>query len=74
VVASLQDAFPVFSIATQQGYRGRRIVAVRLDGAAGLHTVVSDDPDEVRQELSRAVTPSSAGPSVPLGGGCSEPA
>ena len=52
VIAKFSRDFPEFTFATQTTWSGVSIVAVRLDGAEGVHTVVTPDPDELHAELA----------------------
>lgn len=56
VIAKFCRDFPEFRFATQTTWSGVSIVAIRLDGAEGLHTVVTGDPDELRAELALSRT------------------
>lgn len=54
--------FPAYEFATQQTYSGVSLVAVCRDGAAhaGTYAIVTSDPSEMRQVLTREIGPASA--------------
>lgn len=52
VIAKFRGDFPEFRFATQTTWNGVSIVAVRMDSAEGLHTVITGDPDEMLAELA----------------------
>jgi hypothetical protein len=52
LIADFRRDFPEFRFATQTTWSGVSIVAIRQDGAEGLHTIVTPDADEMRTELA----------------------
>jgi hypothetical protein len=54
VIATFQADFPLFAFAPQRTCNGFSVAAVRRNYAEGLHTIISDDPAEVRTELDLA--------------------
>jgi hypothetical protein len=53
-IAKFRSDYPEFRFAIQTTWSGTSIVAIRLDGAEGLHTLVTGDPDELVAELARS--------------------
>jgi hypothetical protein len=53
-IARFQAEFPSFTFQLQRTSSGMGIAAVRLDGAEGIHTLITDDPQEMRAELASA--------------------
>jgi len=71
----LAAEFPGYEFATQQTWGGTSLIARRHGGGErpGLHTVVTDDPDEMRRALAeheRPATPTTAGISREGRSGC----
>jgi hypothetical protein len=56
LLAALRKDFPCFGFELQRTWNGTAIAAVRESGVGALHTVVTDDPDEMRLELTTATT------------------
>jgi hypothetical protein len=54
LIARFQAEFPAFTFQLQRTSTGMGIAAVRLDGAEGIHTLITDDPQEMRAELASA--------------------
>jgi hypothetical protein len=61
-LSGLAAEFPGYEFATQQTWDGISIVARRHEGCApGLHTVITDDLDEMRRALLEHEQPSYQG-------------
>jgi len=54
LIARFQAEFPAFTFQLQRTSTGIGIAAVRLDGAEGMHTLITGDPQEMRAELASA--------------------
>jgi hypothetical protein len=53
-IARSQAEFPSFTFQLQRTSSGMGIAAVRLDGAEGIHTLITRDHQEMRAELASA--------------------
>jgi protein-L-isoaspartate(D-aspartate) O-methyltransferase len=51
-IAKFRSDYPEFRFATQATWNGTSIVAIRLDGDEGMHTLISGDHDELAAELA----------------------
>lgn len=51
-ITRLQQEFPAFAFRAHQTWGGMSIAAIRRDGQGVLHTLVTNDPDEMRAELT----------------------
>ena len=60
LLAALRKDFPCFGFELQRAWSGTAIAAVRESGAGSLHTIVTDNPDEMRMELATATAPEHA--------------
>lgn len=54
LLTALRKDFPCFGFELQRSWSGTAIAAIRESGTGSLHTVVTDDPDEMRAELTTA--------------------
>lgn len=55
-LAALQKEFPSFGFELQRTWNGAAIAAVRERGSGSPHTLVTNDPDELRAALVTAAT------------------
>lgn len=57
LLAAFRKDFPSFGFELQHTWNGPAIAAVRERGAGSLHTLIAQDPDEMRAALVTAATP-----------------
>ena len=56
LIAQFRREFPEFRFATQTTWSGISILAIRLDGAEGMQTLITADPVEMHAELASSRT------------------